>query len=77
MEIEKVKALAFHLQNIHGGIAADVWPNGATVTCSECGRTETLSTGECGYCLGHGWPTCCGLTMTMETNPAPPAQEAR
>ena len=32
------------------------------VSCSHCGKTDKVSFA---YCLGHGWPKCCGYTMTM------------
>jgi len=45
-------------QNIHGGIAADVWPNGWDGECHVCGKPFHYTREECGYYLAHGWPKC-------------------
>jgi hypothetical protein len=34
-----------------------------TVWCTKCGRTQSVNSVEC---LKHGWPKCCGLTMTVD-----------
>lgn len=33
------------------------------VECRECGRVEKV---ESAHCLRHGWPKCCGATMTID-----------
>ncbi len=34
------------------------------VWCHHCGRTQPV---DSGYCLAHGWPTCCGATMSIDS----------
>ena len=54
-------------------IAADVWPNGATLSCSVCGRIEEASTEDCARYLHSGWPKCCGKSMHCESRISPAA----
>jgi DNA-directed RNA polymerase subunit RPC12/RpoP len=54
------------LASLHNDIAKDTWPNGWDVRCQTCGKELHLSTEECGQCLAHGWPICCGHTMIGE-----------
>lgn len=51
--------------HLHGNIAHDVWPNGATLTCSECKAVRHISAAMCAEYLARGWPKCCGYTMTV------------
>lgn len=53
-------------QSLHGSIAQDVFPNGAVLRCSICGNESNITTNDCAYYLGHGWPKCCELAMTLE-----------
>lgn len=54
-----LKALA----NIHETIAAsDPALRRGLVWCRACGRTEKVNSAEC---LRHGWPKCCGATMSL------------
>jgi hypothetical protein len=48
--------------NIHRGIAADVYPKGATLTCG-CGHSQPATSEQCGEYLHSGWPKHCGLIM--------------
>ena len=32
------------------------------VWCTECGKTQVVENG-----LAHGWPKCCGYTMTIDS----------
>lgn len=34
------------------------------VWCVMCGRSESV---DGGYALRHGWPECCGQTMTIDS----------
>ena len=34
------------------------------VWCTECGRSQAVNPAEC---LRHGWPKCCGYTMTIDS----------
>ncbi len=34
------------------------------VWCRKCGATRKVDSGEC---LRHGWPECCGETMTIDS----------
>lgn len=33
------------------------------VWCKTCGRSEGV---DSEFCLRHGWPKCCGQTMTID-----------
>lgn len=32
------------------------------VWCRECGQTQQV---DSAHCLAHGWPQCCGYTMSI------------
>lgn len=66
------KGIVEKAKDLHNSIAQDVFPNGAILRCSECGVEKDVSTEECGYYLGHGWPICCELAMTMEVKKEQP-----
>ena len=34
------------------------------VWCTKCGRAEAVKSAEA---LQHGWPKCCGYTMTIDS----------
>jgi hypothetical protein len=53
------------LAGLHDRIAADV-PQIARgqVWCRTCGRSERVDGANC---LRHGWPKCCGFTMTIDS----------
>jgi hypothetical protein len=53
------------LLNIHAAIAADV-PQIARgkVWCTTCGRMQAVNGA---HALRHGWPECCGYTMTIDS----------
>jgi hypothetical protein len=34
------------------------------VWCTVCGRMERV---DAAHCLRHGWPKCCGYTMTIDS----------
>ena len=38
--------------------------NRGVVWCRTCGNSEFV---DSGYCLRHGWPKCCGYTMTIDS----------
>ncbi len=51
-------------KKIHQNIAQDVWgTNQLTVTCRTCGDQKEV---DPSHCLAHGWPKCCGYTMTVD-----------
>lgn len=60
MNAEKITRLA----GIHDQLA-DSHPALARgmVWCRSCGRSERVYSA---YCLRHGWPKCCGYTMTID-----------
>jgi hypothetical protein len=58
------------LENLHRNMARDAMPNGGTLTCERCGRTRDVSSADCRTYLARGWPTCCGLTMRLDTHAA-------
>lgn len=34
------------------------------VWCKFCGKEQKV---DSAHCLGHGWPKCCGETMTIDS----------
>ena len=59
-----IKRLMTNVRNLHSSIANDVWGAGnKLVTCRICGNQEEINPA---YCLAHGWPKCCGYTMTID-----------
>lgn len=50
---------------LHGAIASDLSLFGGVLRCLKCGREQSL--GDVGGHLGHGWPKCCGYTMSWVT----------
>lgn len=54
------------LLGLQGSIARDVWPKGATLACRECKASRRITTEQCAEYLAHGWPKCCGVTMTVD-----------
>jgi hypothetical protein len=47
-----------NVNNLHGNIANDVWPEGWHGECHICGKEFFYTREECGYYLAHGWPEC-------------------
>ena len=43
------------------------------VWCRTCGRSQSVDSADC---LQHGWPKCCGCTMTID-HPATWPTDAR
>jgi len=60
-----MKIITDKLSNLRSSIVQDVFPKGAILRCSLCGKEIDCSTNDCGYYLGHGWPVCCGYTMVL------------
>lgn len=52
--------------NLHRNIAADVWPNGAVLSCALCGYFRHITSAEAGGYLANGWPRHCGTAMSCE-----------
>jgi hypothetical protein len=50
---------------LHAAIAADLEPSGGVLRCTACQTERPL--GEVAGHLRHGWPKCCGYTMTWVT----------
>lgn len=53
-------------KQIHNNIAADVFPNGGTLTCKQCGHSESITREDCAHSLRWGWKKHCGYTMTLD-----------
>lgn len=52
------------VSGIHAEIVADVPAlQGGQVWCRSCGATLKV---DSAHCLAHGWPKCCGQTMTID-----------
>ena len=47
-------------------IASDVYPNGATLRCLGCGKTESASKEQVARYFSTGWPKHCHATMGAE-----------
>jgi len=60
---KRIDALEADLAAARAGIAGRVW-------CMKCGATRKVDSGDC---LRHGWPECCGETMTIDS----PEEERR
>jgi hypothetical protein len=61
--VERATTLHEKLANCHPSLQrGQVW-------CRSCGRTERV---DSAHCLRHGWPKCCGATMTID---APKVQQ--
>lgn len=56
------------LSRIHSTIAADLHSHGEryTLSCEKCKRVEECTQDAFSVYLSHGWPKCCGMTMTLE-----------
>lgn len=65
----KITALLTKLEGLHQRIVDDVPAlRRGQVWCRHCGATLKVDSADC---LAHGWPKCCGYTMTID----PPALE--
>jgi hypothetical protein len=64
--------------NLHISIAGDVFPGGARLVCRDCGQVQQITTNDAAFFLAHGWPKCCGHTMSLVNMepPAPPSGSA-
>lgn len=50
---------------IHEKIASEVYEiRRGMCWCVMCGRRRVVDGAQC---LAHGWPTCCGQTMTIDS----------
>ena len=53
------------LSDIHRNIVDDVPQlRRGRVWCHSCSHTEKVDSAEC---LAHGWPKCCGQTMSIDS----------
>lgn len=52
------------VKNIHQSVAQEVFPNISKVYCKTYKNELEV---DPAYCLAHGWPKCCGYTMTIDT----------
>lgn len=58
-------AEAVRLQGLPAAIGADLSVAGGILRCTGCGSEQPL--GDVASRLSHGWPKCCGQTMTWVT----------
>lgn len=54
-----------HALRFYDATAADLAAAGGILRCSTCGAARPV--GDIASYLAHGWPECCGLTMTWVT----------
>lgn len=47
-------------------VAEKIWPNGATLRCSVCGRKEHASTARLARSLAIGLSKCCNTPMWVD-----------
>ncbi len=62
----KLSNILGNIRTLHDRIAADVYPNGGTLTCRVCGHQQPMSTKDAAHYLAHGWPRHCGKEMRTE-----------
>jgi hypothetical protein len=56
---------------LHETMATAAFPTGAWLKCANpaCNRGERVTREQAARYLATGWPTHCGLTMELTTNP--------
>lgn len=47
------------------------YPHGGTHQCARCGHERPFTADDVARYVAHGWPVCCGQTMTSYAAPAP------
>lgn len=62
-DLGEILAAANGILDLHTRLASDVFPNGVTLTCRECGHTISASSADCARYLAHGWPRHHGKEM--------------
>lgn len=71
VEIVDMEDLVQRVFGLHEKIVADVPQlTRGQVWCRHCGSTRKVNSADC---LRHGWPKCCGYTMTLDS----PEEQAR
>jgi len=69
-EFEVFEQAVGDLFDYHRDVANSIWPRGATLHCTRCGRVQTATVGELANHLAHGWPTCHRETMRLGDAPS-------
>ena len=64
--MDTVKAIIQKAQTLPESIAADVFPDGAILTCRDCGHVREITAADCGQYFRTAWPTHCGRTMLLD-----------
>jgi hypothetical protein len=64
-DMSDLAAEVTRLTGLPAAIGADLAIAGGILRCGACGTEQPL--GDVGAHIGHGWPACCGLTMTWVT----------
>jgi hypothetical protein len=65
MAASEVPEIVTRAMGLNGAVAADLSVFGGILRCGKCGAEMPL--GDVASHLGHGWPKCCGQTMTWVT----------
>lgn len=60
-----IKVFMKNISGVYMDVAKKTFPEGTDVICSECGAISYLTTADCAYAYGHGWPEHCGKTMKI------------
>lgn len=61
------------MKAIQDTISKGLYGFGGYLKCFACGKTQPI--GDIGNKIAHGWPKCCGYTMTWITNSLKPKEE--
>jgi hypothetical protein len=55
------------MTKVHESMATDLAKLGGILRCNSCKEEMPLEEVRLGGFLSHGWPKCCGYTMTWVT----------
>lgn len=66
ISIDAAEEAVADLHDFHLAMAKKIWPRGATLVCTVCGRELTATVGQLAKHLRDGWPACCGVTMWVQ-----------
>ncbi|MEM7113073.1 MAG: hypothetical protein AAF614_11620 [Chloroflexota bacterium] len=62
---KSMQEIIMGMNNLHKGIATDVFPDGVSLRCTRCQREIAATNDDVANYLRQGWPRCCGYAMEM------------
>jgi hypothetical protein len=65
-DFDSIIGQAKKIVGVSRSMASAAFPNGATLTCAQCGKTQRATTEDCARYLSIGWPKHCSATMGAE-----------